>query len=422
MIDRRPSNTVAIIGAGGHVGLPLSLVLAEAKYNVIGIDTNAALIEQLKEGVVPYVEEGAQTLLRRALKRCNLNFTPDSDVIAKARTVIVIIGTPVDEYLNPRMDPLHNLFERNKHLFRKNQLILLRSTLSPGTTDLVRWMIEDMTGMKEGRDFFLCFAPERVMQTKGIKEIKDLPQLIGAFNDKSYARAKAFFDRFIRNVCLRLTPVEAEIGKLITNMARYISFAVSNEFYMIADSYGANIHRVIRACNLDYPRLNLPRPGPNVGGPCLYKDGYYLVEKIPYPEIIDASFKINEAAPMYLLEKVKKRVRLRKAGILGMTFKANCDDVRNSLSYKLRKQLRSLKCAIVEVDPYVPEFKDMNRLKGVDALFLMTPHREFGDLKAVLKRVANPNCLIVDMWNFWDENEHLSHDGLYHAKDVRRGR
>ena len=419
MSDKRDLNKVAVVGAGGHVGLPLCLVLAEAKFEVTGIETNEELLMKLSKGIVPYIEEGAEELLKKGLEQGNLHFTDKYDLIADSDILIVVIGTPVDESLNPRIDPLIHMFEQHKNLLHKNQLIILRSTVSPGTTNLVKLIVEDMTGMTEGRDFYLVFAPERVMQTKAIREIKSLPQLIGAFSKSGFERAKDFFQKFIRNRCILLSPIEVEMGKLITNMARYVSFALVNEFYIIADTFGANIHKVIKACNLDYPRLDLPKPGPNVGGPCLYKDGHYLVEKIPFPEIIDISFKINESIPMYLLEKVRRIQNIKKAGILGMSFKPNCDDTRNSLSFKLRKQLRSVKCEVVEVDPYIPEFKSAERLKGVDALFLMTRHDEFRDLNKILKYVKNPDCIIVDMWNFWEENEDLSHDGIYRASSIK---
>lgn len=409
---------VAILGAGGHIGLPLSVVLAEAGFRVTGIDRNAEMNKILMQGVVPYVEHGCKELLDRALERKNLIFTDDESGMTTAEALVVIIGTPVDENLNPRIDALLSIFNKHTDNIPKGQLIVLRSTVSPGTTALLRTILEERTGMTEGKDFFLVFAPERVLQTRAVDEIRRLPQLIGAFSEASFERARTFFERFIDNKCIRLEPVEAELGKLITNMSRYISFAMANEFYMICDSYGANAHKVIASCNLDYPRLNLPRPGANVGGPCLYKDGYYLIDRIAYPEIIASAFKINESVTRYLLDKVVARTRLRRAGILGMAFKADCDDTRNSLSFKLQKQLRGIHCEPVGVDPYLEDKSDMSRLKGVDAVFLMTPHKEFRDLGAILAAVDNPDCLLVDMWNFWDENSGLSHNGIYTAREA----
>lgn len=418
MRSDRPEDQVAILGAGGHVGLPLSVVLADAGYSVTGIDQNADINRRLMAGEVPYVEHGCAELLSRALSQGTLTFTTDTAAMASAATLVVIIGTPIDDNLNPRVDALLSIVSSHAASMPRGQLIVLRSTVSPGTTALLRTILEERSGLTEGVDFHLVFAPERVLQTRAVHEIKSLPQLVGAFCDASFHRAEAFFSRFLDNRCIRLAPVEAELGKLITNMARYVNFAMANEFYMICDTYGANAHRVIASCNQDYPRLDLPRPGPNVGGPCLYKDGYYLTEHIAYPELIANAFKINESVTRFLLSKATAHGRLRRAGILGLAFKADCDDTRNSLSFKLIKQLRGIHCDTVEVDPYVEGKRDFARLAGVDALFLMTPHREFRDLAAILAHVANPDCLVLDMWNFWSEHADLSHNGVYTARQA----
>lgn len=412
------ADRVAVIGAGGHIGLPLSVVLAEAGFDVYGIDRSPELNRRLNSGEIPYVEHGAAPLMAAALERGNLRFTADDRSLATAEVIVVVIGTPVDDNLNPRIDPLIDLFQRHASVMPRGQLIVLRSTVSPDTTGLLRSVLEDATGWLEGEDFYLVFAPERVLQTRAVEEIQTLPQMVGSFSDAGFAQAERFFSRFVHSRCIPMSPIEAELGKLITNMARYVSFALANEFYMICDSYGANAHKVINSANEDYPRLSLPRPGPNVGGPCLYKDGYYLIERLQFPEIIANSFKINESVPRYLLEKVRARTSLKRVGILGLAFKADCDDTRNSLSFKLIKQIRGMHAQPVAVDPYVPEFSDPSRLTGVDALFLMTPHREFGELEKYLSIIDNPDCLVVDMWNFWPEAAGLSHDGIYRAGDI----
>lgn len=412
------ADLVSIVGAGGHIGLPLSVVLAEAGFTVAGIDRDDALNERLNGGEIPYVEHGARELMDRALERGNLRFTSDVSSLATSGTIVVIIGTPIDDNLNPRIDPLITMMSGHAPNIPDGQLIVLRSTVSPRTTELLRVVLEEGSGKKEGEDFHLVFAPERVLQTRAVEEIQALPQIVGSFNEAGFLAAQKFFGRFVEKRCIRLTPVEAELGKLITNMYRYVSFAVANEFYMICDSYGANSHAVIAACNEDYARLDLPRPGPNVGGPCLYKDGYYLTERIQYPEIIASSFRINESVPRYLLDKVAAITRLRRVGILGLAFKADCDDTRNSLSYKLIKQVRGLHAEPVAVDPYVPDVSDVSRLKGVDALFLMTPHSEFKDLDHLLSIVDNPDCIVVDMWNFWPVTADMSPDGVYRAGNI----
>jgi UDP-N-acetyl-D-mannosaminuronic acid dehydrogenase len=410
---------VSLVGACGHIGLPLALVVADAGYEVVGIDRNAEAIRVVRGGKIPYVEHGAQELLDKLLPTGRIRFEPHSDSIRSADVVVIIIGTPIDDNLNPRIDPLLNLLREIKDMLHRGQLIVLRSTVSPGTTELFKAELEESTGLVEGRDISVVFAPERVLQTKAVQEIATLPQLIGAFNDVGFERASAFFRRFIRNRLIRLTPLGAELGKLITNMARYVSFAMANEFYLIADSFGADAHEIIAACNLDYARLDVPRPGPNVGGPCLYKDGYYLLSRIPFPTLVSTAFKINESMPMVIVRKVFERHNARRVGVLGLTFKADCDDTRNSLSYKLRKLLRNQRCEVVDVDPYVPGCEDLGRLKGVDTLILMTPHKEFALREKILQAVGNPDCLVVDLWNYWPVQADQTHDGLYWARDVK---
>lgn len=412
-------NDVSIVGAGGHIGVPLSVVLAEAGFDVYGIDRDVELTHRLNRGEVPYVEHGAAALMDRALARGNLRFTSDDSSLQTSGTVVVIIGTPIDDNLNPRIDPLIQVLSSHARTMPRGQLIVLRSTVSPGTTELLRSVLEAGSGMTEGRDFYLVFAPERVLQTRAVEEIQALPQLVGAFSTESFQRATSFFGSFVERRCIQLAPVEAELGKLLTNMARYVSFALANEFYMICDSYGANSHSVINACNEDYPRLDLPRPGPNVGGPCLYKDGYYLTERIQFNEIIADSFRINESVPRYLLEKVRAAApKLERVGVLGLAFKADCDDTRNSLSYKLIKQVRGINAVPVPVDPYVAGHYDPVQLRDVDALILMTPHKEFAPLQDWLAIIDNPECIVVDMWNYWPQSSRLSHDGTFRAGDA----
>jgi UDP-N-acetyl-D-mannosaminuronic acid dehydrogenase len=260
------------------------------------------------------------------------------------------------------------------------------------------------------------------VQGKSITENRTLPQLVGAYNDRSFERAERFFHTFVDNKCLRLTPVEAELAKLMCNMARYVGFALANEFALIADEYQANIHRIFDAASYGYPRFTVPSPGPNVSGPCLFKDGFFLVEHFPFADLIFTAFKINENMPVQIMKKIRARHGIRKTGILGMTFKSGSDDTRYSLSFKLKKLLLGGGYTTVCVDPHVPEMADMSVLAGCDCLVLMTPHPEFADLRSLLRQVDNENCLLVDLWGFWPELRGRSENGYVVAKDVPQAR
>jgi len=410
---------VSVLGGGGHVGLPFCLVVANYGYKVYGIDINEAVNKTVMEGKLPYVEEQGEEYLRNALRKKMLIMTSDASKIKESDIVTIALGTPVDDNLNPRISSLTQIIEDNNYFFTKDQLIILRSTVFPGTTEIIKRSLEKSSGFVVGRDIFLVYAPERVAQGKAIEELRRLPQLIGAFDDKSYKLAEEFFSTFLEDKCFKLTPIEAELGKLITNMARYVEFALANEFYLIAESFGANIHKIIDACNYNYPRLNLPMPGPNVGGPCLYKDGWFLLERFPFNELISTSFRINEGMTMQIASRLEQFPQIKKVTILGMTFKPGSDDTRNSLSFKLKKQLARNAYDIVLVDPFVEGCRDMGGMRGSDAVVLMTPHKEFSNLQAIIDLVANDECLYVDIWGFWERMKYQSRNGYFFGREAR---
>jgi UDP-N-acetyl-D-mannosaminuronic acid dehydrogenase len=390
-------------------------VLADNGHFVYGLDINKEANESVMCGRMPFIEEGADELLCRVLAAKRLQMTDDIQVIGKSDVLVVVIGTPIDENLNPRVDHLLRFF-RDARPYLRDQLIVLRSTVSPGTTDAIRKVLE----IDQDSKLTLVFGPERVLQGKAIAEIKNLPQIIGAYSAAGYERAAEFFRTFIKNETFFLTPIEAELGKLITNMARYVGFALANEFHLICKTFGANACRVIDACNKDYPRLNLPVPGPNVGGPCLYKDGWYLIERIPFNELISTAFRINESMTMQILQDIERQVPSGRIAILGMAFKANSDDTRNSLSFKMCRQLEFKGYETIRVDPHVPGAAPMETIRGCDAVILMTPHLEFKSLSSLLAHVDNPGCRFVDLWGFWPEMRYRSENGYFWARDVER--
>jgi len=418
LVNKEPGKKVSVIGAAGRVGFALSLVLANNDHQVWGIDKNEDANQRILRGIVPFVEIGAHKYLQTALEQGNLSMTADFSAVSQTEIIVVVLGTPIDENFNPVLKPLLQLFSELTTYLRHGQLIILRSTVAPGTTELLNQRIEASTSWQSDRDFFLAYAPERVAEGHAIAELTAFPQLIGAFGDEGYRRAETFFQSFANVPCLRLTPREAEIGKLITNMARYVQFALANEFYLICDAFGVNAHKVFDACNYEYPRLALPTPGPNVGGPCLYKDGFFLLEKFPFTELITQAFKINEAMPMQIVQKLQAHGGIRKVSILGLAFKADIDDTRNSLSFRLKKQLENNGYELVLIDPWVAGYTDLNHISGSDCVVLMTPHSQFKDLRQLKKLVCNDNCLMVDIWGFWNEMRCKSRNGLFYLREV----
>jgi UDP-N-acetyl-D-mannosaminuronic acid dehydrogenase len=401
---------VAVIGAAGHVGFPFSLVLADAGHDVIGIDCNPAACVQLLGGFVPHKEEGAKELLMSLLNTNRLTYTTDTERLEECDAVAIMIGTPVDGESNPRVDDILDFVRYSlAPSIRDNTLVVLRSTVAPGTTELIEKILKEESSVST----HVVFAPERVAQGVGILESKKFPQLIGASTEDAYNRACELFN-FVPE-CMWLTQREAEFGKLITNMYRYVTFALANEFYMIGTDQGLDVHKVIDAANKGYSRMALPKPGPNVGGPCLFKDGKFLLEDVHYPELIQSSFLINEGMPQYMFKMMmNENPNISKIGILGATFKADCDDARNSLSFKFAKICKRHGIEYAFFDPYFmhpDNYWPLDDLTGFDAFIVMTPHtvfQKFFDNHISKKQ----GTVIADAWKFLNLSKETT-DGVY---------
>lgn len=414
---------IGIIGGGGHVGLPMGIVLADAGFSVTLIDKDEERLRTVENGKMPFSEPGGESMLESVLEAGRLETTTDAAVTADCDVVFFVIGTPIDEHHNPQMEVLLDVVDEIVGYIDENTLLVFRSTIYPGTTNIVCDRLED-AGFTVGENVYASFAPERIAQHRAFKEIVSLPQLIGAPDDESYERTAEVFETFLEAECLRMTPTEAELGKLFTNMYRYLTFAAANEFYLIADSFAThhdvNIHKILDQTGENYPRFDVPDPGANVGGPCLTKDGWFLVDNIPYNELVSTAYQINEGMPAQIIGRmVDKSPDPGKITVLGMTFKGNSDDTRNSVSFKMEKQLQMKGYGQpIEIEPNVDGFDDWNDVEGSDWVVLMTPHDEFADFQTVRDYVDNEDCLYCDIWGFWDEAKHDSDNGYFFGHEI----
>ncbi len=407
MLTARPITVIGI----GRVGLPLSLVLCDSGFKVFGLDVDKGKIAILKKGVMPFKEEGGEPLLKKYI---NHKFFPTTStkVISDSGVIILTLGTPIDENMNPVFDQIEATLDMVIPLLRKNQLLILRSTVSPKTTQYVKEKIELNTKLKVGDDIYLAFCPERIAEGKAIEEIKQLPQIVGGINHTSSQKAKEFFTSFGVN-CLVTDALSAELAKLFTNMYRYISFAIPNEFMVIAESFGRNIHQIIELVNSGYKRGGLALPG-LTGGPCLFKDGFFLINENPFLDLITASWKINENTPLFLMKKLSEKINLsgKKVAILGLAFKPEIDDIRESLSFKIRKSLMREHAEVILHDPYVTSyqrqkvFNNLNGiLKNVDAVIVATRHKYYEANKDEILRELKKGTVICDVWNLFDKKQ-----------------
>ena len=387
--------------------MPLALFLAEKGHTVYGLDVDENKITFLKKGQMPFLEEGAPELLK---KYVNKKFIPSSDFsnISKAKVIILTLGTPVDENMNPSLVQIDRALKTASTYFKNNQLLILRSTVSPGTTNYVKSVINDTPKLKVGHNFFLAFCPERIAEGKSLKELAEIPQIIGGVDRQSTQKAADFFAGLGIKVN-KSDDVSAELAKLFTNMYRYINFGISNEFMILAGNYNRDIYKIVDLVNKDYKRGGLALPG-LTGGPCLFKDGFFLISDVPFSDLIATSWKINESIPLFLINKIRQRRKLegKKAVVLGLAFKADIDDIRESLAFKVKKALERERAQVFLHDPYIHEYQnDLDEtLKDADFIFIATNHSYYKKLDFErIKKLVSKNCVICDVWNIFKTNK-----------------
>ena len=383
---------LVVLGGGGHVGLPLSLAFAQAGLRVGIYDTNPATLELIAAGEMPFMENGADELLRELLPTGRLSFGSDGAMITRTNQLVVVIGTPVDEFLGPSMTIFEKAVEQIAPYLRGGALVVLRSTVYPGTTAYVAQHLAD-----RGCRVDVAFCPERIAEGHALEELHTLPQIIGADTDIAAERATGLFGTLAAST-IRTTTKEAELAKLFTNTWRYMKFAVANQFFMIADQAGVDYTNILHAIREDYPRAaDLPGPG-FAAGPCLFKDTMQLAAfTADHFPLGQAAMQVNEGLPAYIVSALERRyggLQGKTIGILGMAFKSESDDPRASLSYKLRKLLTWAGARVLATDPYVRDDRLVpleTVLAESDVLVLGAPHK-------VYRGLAVGGRDVVDVW------------------------
>ena len=372
---------LVIVGGCGHVGLPLALSFADVGRRVGIYDIDSAKIDRVKRGEMPFREQGADELLARLLPTGRLELTDKPEILARGDTVILVIGTPIDEFMNPSMRVFqHAVDELGPHV-RDGALVVLRSTVYPGTTEYVSERLAHL-----GRQVDVAFCPERVAEGHAVEEIRSLPQLIGAGTDTAFQRACELFEALDVEI-VRTAPKEAEMAKLLTNTWRYMKFAIANQFFQMAHSAGLDYNNVLHAVRHHYPRAaDLPGPG-FAAGPCLLKDTMQLAafsaDQFPMGH---AAMLINEGLPGYIVRSLDQNGRLKgqAVGILGMAFKGDSDDSRTSLSYKLKKLLSFHGASVLTTDPYVDDADLLpvgEVIERSTILIIGAPHAQYSSIR-----------------------------------------
>lgn len=408
------------IGAG-HVGLPLSLKLWEVGHDVALVDIDTDKIETLRHGRMPFHESGCDALLRRAAVSERFRTLTYSDSaferhVERAEYIVLTLGTPLGSDYTFRFDQYFDVLHRLVPHLRRGVTLVVRSTVAPHfTRNVVTARIAAERDWIPGVDFFPSFCPERLVQGQALADIEDLPEIVGADDSETAARAAALFESLSpnrgahsgRGRCLHVSTVEAELAKLYLNTYRYTMFGLANEFALIAEEYGADVFQILEAANTDYPRGGIPRPGPS-RGPCLGKDTATLAFSTTAGLIAHAAIKTNENVILHAAQTLRLALSTftgRRVTVLGLAFKPDSDDIRDNLTAPLVNLLDREGATTKVYDPLVPGYDDSAVLRGSDALVLMTAHSTFrgwseADISILCDR-PRAEVLVLDLWNVW---------------------
>jgi UDP-N-acetyl-D-mannosaminuronic acid dehydrogenase len=392
------TESVAVVGLG-RVGLPLALAFADRGLGVIGVERRDAVLEQIAAGRMPFRETGTQELLESVLEGERFERTKTVQNAARADHIVLTLGTPSHVHIEIDISDIRSVIDDLLPVLREGQSLILRSTVAPGTTEWVAGYIEQRRGFRVGDDLFVAHVPERIAANHFLEEIATLPCIVGGVGEGSGPRAADLFRVFGTEI-VQTTPAQAELAKIWTNILRYAEFALPNLLMMECEQYGANVFEVIDLINRDYPRGGIAPPG-LTSGACLRKDFTFSEERSSAPGMLLAVSRVHETVPLFLVKGLKSRLggslRDLKVAVLGLTFKRDSDDARDSLSYKVIRLLERELAHVARHDPNVPAESEPldSALDGADAVVIATNHSEFEGLVGRLPE----GTLLVDPWN-----------------------
>ncbi len=405
--------TLGVVGLG-RVGLPLALAYAMRGVRTLGVDLDESRIAAIRAGGMPFQEIDGQAVLEGLKDSDRLDVGTDYGRLRDADAIFITVGTLLNSEFRPDYTHIEQVLTGLAGILRPVQILMLRSTVAPGTlVRRVKPFVENNLQLSVGRDVLLASTPERIAAGKALQELPMLPEIVGGIDNMSSQVAAAVLKTLNEEKTVHITkPEGAELAKLFTNVYRYVTFALANEFALLAEVNGADAHEIIRASNEGYPRGGIPLPGP-CGGPCLAKDGYFLVENLTFPDFILTAWKLNEGVPAYMVRRLKQRLDERresldgaKVCVLGLGFKAEIDDTRQSPALRIIEMLRSEGANVVVCDPFHETADLESAVEGASAIVLATNHKVYRDLP-FLKYIehADPPPILVDCWGEWDREK-----------------
>lgn len=378
---------IGIVGGGGHVGFPLGLIFASKKKKVVLFDTNIKVLDGIRKGKIPFKEENATSYLKKFKK--NIFLSSEIKILSSCKFIIVCIGTPVDKKtLLPELKPFLKFFYDIKNLISKEQHIIIRSSVYIGS---IKKIIK-ITNSKN-----ITYCPERIVQGKSLVELPKLPQIVSGNSKSSINEVVNLFKKICKKIILT-TIDEAELIKLFSNAFRYVNFSIANEFYMICEKLNISFKKIRIHMRDGYSRS---APLPSAGfasGPCLFKDTMQLSNYFDNSFLLgNSAIQINENMPEFIFKRIKQKINLKNKtiGVLGLAFKAETDDIRDSLSIKLIKILKKNKINFCQSDEYYENKNNIsyNKLiKKSDIIVIGVMHKKYQKIKFPKDKI------VINMW------------------------
>ena len=435
---------ITVIGMG-YVGIPCAALLADVDgFLVTGLQRRSKRsgwkIEHLNAGKSPFEgdEPGLDELVSKVVAKGCFKVTDDVDVLKEADVILIDVQTPTDENHVPQYSSLKEVSKQIGERMKKGTLVIVESTVAPGTTqNIVQKIIEEHSGMKGGIDFDLAFAYERVMPGKLIQNIVHLPRIVGGITPQSAKRAVDIYSKIVKAEVHQTDVLTAEVSKTIENAYRDVNIAFANEMALISESLGVNVYEIIELVN-ELPSRMMHIPGAGVGGHCLPKDTWLL--RLGLKEYgsqnVEARFislarEINNYMPVHmtlLIEDAlaKKGVKIQDATVtlLGIAYLENADDTRNTPALGLINALEERGAKVVLHDPYVQDWdlgsheieRDLYAAaKDSDCLALVTRHRDYFELDFAKLGDMMRTRTLIDGRNVYDEDKIVAHDFEYRA-------
>ena len=383
---------ISIIGGAGHIGLPLALAFSQKNLKIHLIDKNKKNLNLIQNNKMPFLEIGAEKILNRGLKKKLFFFENNLNFMLESKFIIICIGTPINNHLKPNLNNFFKLIKRIKQKINKDQILIIRSSVYPGTINKIQQIL------KYKNDNIL-YCPERIVQSKSLIELPKLPQIVATDKKSKIGETKKLFNKITSKI-IETNILEAELIKLYSNANRYINFAIANQLFSICHKHNLNFKRIRNIMQDGYKRnLNLANAG-FTSGPCLLKDTMQLNSFCNNLfELGTAAMKINEKIPNLIIDKIKKIKNYKKKtiGLLGLTFKGETDDIRDSLSIKLLNKLKKLKLRINQSDEYYKDDSNISKnqlIKRSEIIIIGAPHLAYKKLK------ISKSKYLIDIWNF----------------------